>query len=145
MRVSLFAAGAVAAAGALLGVASAPAGAALTDTVSAGPTGTVAKDGTVTLSGTYRCSPPSRPGPVFVSSGVLTGSVLHGIGGTVATCDGDEHTWVNRDKVSSPERVPAGETVVQTTLMRLDTGTGLPLPVILATERHTVDLRAVEN
>ncbi|MCX5384069.1 DUF6299 family protein [Streptomyces sp. NBC_00083] len=145
MRTSLVAAGAVAAAGVLLGVASGPAGAALSDAVSAAPTGTVSKDGTVTLSGTYRCSPPSGSGPIFVSSGVLTGSVLHGIGGTAAKCDGDEHTWVNREKLSHPETVPAGEAVVQATLMRLDTRTGLPLPVVLATDRHAVDLRAVEG
>ncbi|MET9359544.1 DUF6299 family protein [Streptomyces sp. NPDC006632] len=145
MRVRLVAAGAVAAAGALLGAASGPAGAALSDTVTASPNGTVAKDGTVTLSGTYSCSPPPGSGPIFVSSGVLTGSVLHGIGGTPATCDGAEHTWVNTEKLSHPETVPPGEAVVQATLMRLDTRTGLPLPVVLATDRHAVDLRAVEG
>src|SRR5690348_13943672 len=69
-------------------------------TVSANPTGTVSKDGTLTLWGTYRCSAETGRGPVFVSSSVQEGSVQHSVGGTPAVCDGMEHTWVNQGKVA---------------------------------------------
>ncbi|MFG2718986.1 DUF6299 family protein [Streptomyces sp. NPDC048416] len=140
MRVRLVAAGAVAAAGVLLGAASGPA-AAVSGTVSANPTGTVAPDGTITLSGTYRCSMPTDPGPVFVSSSVLSGSVRHGIGGTAATCDGAEHTWVNHDRITHGEAMKPGAAEVEATLMQLDTRSGLPLPRIIAMDRHSMDLR----
>ncbi|MFJ8386506.1 DUF6299 family protein [Streptomyces sp. NPDC094438] len=144
MRVSLVAAGAVAAAGALLGAA-VPAGAATSGSVSADPTGTVSKDGTVTLSGTYRCSKPSDPGPVFVASTVRNGSEGHGIGGTAAICDGVEHTWVNQRSTSRGAPVKPGPAEIEVTLFQLDTRSGLPLPVILATDRHGLDLRSVAN
>ena len=112
-------------------------------TVSANPTGTVAKDGTVTLSGTYRCSAPADPGPVFVSSSVGNDSVQHGVGGTAATCDGVEHTWVNQEKPEDGAPVPVGPAEVEATLMRLDTTSGLPLPAILATDRHHIELHPV--
>ncbi|MFE9552182.1 DUF6299 family protein [Streptomyces sp. NPDC006703] len=149
MRVSLVAAGVVAAAGALLGAAAVPAGAATSGaatsgSVSANPTGTVSADGTVTLSGTYRCSSPADPGPVFVASTVRTGSVGHGIGGTSATCDGAEHTWVNRENPSSEPPVKAGPATIEVTLFQLNLRTGLPLPVIFATDRHGLDLRATD-
>ena len=109
--------------------------------VSANPTGTVAKDGTVTLSGTYRCSAPADGDPVFVSSAVQTGSVQHSIGGTAATCDGLEHTWVNQEKPGDGTSLPSGPAQIQATLMRLDTSGGLPLPDIIATDHHQIDLQ----
>jgi hypothetical protein len=113
--------------------------------VSANPTGTVAKDGTVTVSGTYRCSKPSDPGPVFVSSTVRRGSVGHGIGGTFAICDGAEHTWVNQENPSLGDPLTPGPAQIETTLFQLDTRSGLPLPVFFATDRHGLELRSAAN
>jgi hypothetical protein len=109
--------------------------------VSANPTGTVSKDGTLTLSGTYRCSPQAAQGPVFVSSNVQKGSVQHGVGGTAALCDGVEHTWVNQEKPADGTPLTPGPADVQATLMRLDSSSGLPLPVILAADRQHVELQ----
>jgi hypothetical protein len=109
--------------------------------VSANPTGTVSKDGTLTLSGTYRCSAAAGQGPVFVSSSVQKGSVQHGIGGTAADCDGLEHTWVNQEKLSDGTPLTPGPAGVEATLMRLDSSSGLPLPAILATDRHQIELQ----
>ncbi|MEU9192848.1 DUF6299 family protein [Streptomyces hundungensis] len=105
MRATLVAAGAVAAAGALLGPAPGPAGAAPGPTtpvpaaavtapgpstpapatpVAAGPTitadpaGKVSPSGTVTLTGTYSCPASSATGPVFVSSSVGKGTAATG-------------------------------------------------------------------
>jgi hypothetical protein len=110
-------------------------------TVSANPTGTVSKDGTLTLSGTYRCSAAAGQGPVFVSSSVQKGSVQHGIAGTAADCDGLEHTWVNQEKLSDGTPLTPGPAGVEATLMRLDSSSGLPLPAILATDRHQIELQ----
>ncbi|GHB60921.1 hypothetical protein GCM10010331_55810 [Streptomyces xanthochromogenes] len=145
MRVSLFAAGAVAAAGALLGVTAGPA-AAGSGTVTAGPTGTISPDGTITLSGTYRCSAPSSPGPVLVASSVGIGSadsgtVRYGMNGVAAQCDGAEHTWVNRGRLGSGLAPAAGPVDVQATLVQLIMRGGLPLPSLIAADRHQVDLR----
>ncbi|MFE2298292.1 DUF6299 family protein [Streptomyces sp. NPDC059445] len=121
------AAGAAAGAALLLFLApSAVALSASSDEVTVDPTGTVAADGTITLSGTYRCTGAS--GPVFVSSSVSQDDprVKQGIGGTTALCDGAEHTWTNSEK-PVPSTLKAGPAHVQATLMELST-TGLPLP-----------------
>ncbi|WP_406337618.1 DUF6299 family protein [Streptomyces sp. NBC_01620] len=141
MRGSLVAAGVVAIGGALLTSATGPVGAADVQAVSAAPTGTVSRDGTVTLSGTYRCSSLSGPGPVFVSSTVGAGEMRRGIGGTVATCDGVEHTWVNQDKPVHGSLMAPGPAEVEATLVHLDTRSGLPMPSIIATDRHEIELR----
>ncbi|MEU0282632.1 DUF6299 family protein [Streptomyces sp. NPDC006195] len=120
-----------------------PAGAAAFEagSVSADTTATVSRDGTVTVSGTHRCSPRSGPGPVFVSSTVLSGEVRHGIGGTAARCDGAEHTWVNQEKPGGGKKLAPGRAEVEATLMQLNTRTGLPLPIIVARDRHSIELR----
>ncbi|MFE0463417.1 DUF6299 family protein [Kitasatospora sp. NPDC058965] len=109
--------------------------------VTVSPTGTLAADGTVTLSGTYRCT---AAGTVFVSSKVRAGSEEHGIGGTSATCDGREHSWSNQD---TPRRaaLQTGPAEVEATLLKLDTSSGLPLPVLLATDREPIELVAAPN
>ncbi|MGW9133345.1 DUF6299 family protein [Streptomyces sp. NPDC055681] len=145
MRGSLVAAGVVAIGGALLTAAAGPVGAADVQAVSAAPTGTVSTDGTVTLSGTYRCSPSSGPGPVFVSSTVRAGEVRHGIGGTAATCDGVEHTWVNQDKPVHGALVAPGSAEVEATLVHLDTRSGLPMPRIIVTDQHEIELRPAKG
>ncbi|WP_175439090.1 DUF6299 family protein [Streptomyces vilmorinianum] len=103
--------------------------------------GTVAADGTVTLSGTYRCADDSA-GPVFVSSTLLQEDRSAGIGGTKAVCDGQEHAWTNSGVVKEPA-YRTGEARVKATLMQLiPTGPmGLPLPGFLATEDSDVTLR----
>lgn len=142
MRGSLVAASAVVAAGLLAGVTG-PADAITIwpGAVSADAEGTVSRDGTVTVSGTYRCSPRSAPGPVFVSSTVRQGPVRHGIGGTAARCDGAEHTWVNRERPGDGTSLKPGSAEVEATLMHLNTRSGLPMPTILASDRQDVELR----
>ncbi|MFE9535063.1 DUF6299 family protein [Streptomyces sp. NPDC006691] len=145
MRVPLVAAGAVAAAGALLAVVAGPA-AASSGSVSADPTGTVSRDGTITLSGTYRCTAPTSPGPVLVASSVGigsadSGSVRYGLNGVAAQCDGAEHTWVNRGRAGSGPAPAAGPVDVQATLVQLVMRGGLPLPFVIAADRHQVELR----
>ncbi|WDV55113.1 DUF6299 family protein [Streptomyces coeruleorubidus] len=101
--------------------------------------GRIAADGTVTLSGTYRCQ--SSSGPVFVSSSVSQGASIsrYGIGGTRAVCDGAEHRWVNTGRPRPGALVP-GAARVEATLVELRTFSGLPLPRFHAVQGQAVTL-----
>ncbi|MER6209755.1 DUF6299 family protein [Streptomyces sp. NPDC001642] len=132
-----------AAGAALLLLAGAPAATASADSyeaVTVDPTGSIAPDGTVTLSGTYRCL--GNSGPAYVSSSVSQGdpAVRHGIGGTQAVCDGMEHGWKNSGKPSHP--VTPGAAHVEATVMELSAGSGLPLPRFHAVQQQDITLSA---
>ncbi|MDQ1015589.1 DUF6299 family protein [Streptomyces afghaniensis] len=125
----------------LTGAAAAPATAAPTpsEAVTVDSVGRIAADGTVTLSGTYRCQGSS--GPVFVGSSLSQGSSItrYGIGGTRAVCDGAEHRWVNTGRPMSGALVP-GAAHVEATVMELRTFSGLPLPRFRAVHGQAVTL-----
>ncbi|MFJ9041585.1 DUF6299 family protein [Streptomyces sp. NPDC102406] len=108
--------------------------------VTVDPTGQVAADGTVTLSGTYRCQ--HSTGLTFVSSSVRQGSEIrrYGIGGTSAVCDGAEHRWQNSGK-AQPDAVKPGAAHVQATIMELRLRNGLPLPYFHAVRDQDVTLK----
>ncbi|MER6088834.1 DUF6299 family protein [Streptomyces bluensis] len=78
---------------------SAEAAAGPNEAVTIAATGRVAADGTITLSGRYRCAPGS--GPVFVASSIQQGNSRRSIGGTRAVCDGNEHPWKNSGRAGS--------------------------------------------
>ncbi|MFD8816840.1 DUF6299 family protein [Streptomyces sp. NPDC059627] len=129
---------------ALLCAAVAPATAATTtdaakESVTVDPTGRLAADGTLTLSGTYTCT--DATGPVFISSSVSQDSpnYRHGIGGTQAVCDGAEHHWENTGEVTS-EKLKPGAAHVEATIMELRPAGGLPLPFFHATSQQDVTL-----
>ncbi|MFI8232917.1 DUF6299 family protein [Streptomyces sp. NPDC085900] len=128
------------AAGAALLLLTAPAAPAAdpSETVTVEPTGTIAADGTVTLSGTYRCL--GNTGPAFVSSSVSQAKpdVRQGIGGTSAVCDGQEHRWQNTGKPS--DALDAGTASVEAAVMELRPVGGLPLPRFHAVQRQDVTL-----
>ncbi|MFE9833811.1 DUF6299 family protein [Streptomyces sp. NPDC005551] len=114
--------------------------AASADWVTVDAAGRLGSDGTVTLSGTYRCS--AATGPVFVSSSLVQGdsNVRYGIGGTRAVCDGAEHRWANASRPASAT-FKAGDAHVEATLMELRPGfMGLPLPHTHAAGRQQVVL-----
>lgn len=115
------------------------------ETVTVDPTGHIAEDGTVTLSGTYRCV--GSNGPAFVSANVRksttnssggTTTVIQGIGGTAAVCDGEKHRWEN-SSVPSMEVEP-GKVSVEATVTELSFHGILPLPRFHAVARHDVTL-----
>lgn len=120
---------------ALAGPAGARSGGA--DAVSVGATGTLGSDGSVTLSGTYRCGPAA--GQVFVSSNLRIGDVRQSTGSTKADCDGREHSWTTIDKPRYLKAAP-GPAEAQATLLTLGSGGGLPLPTLLAADRQNITL-----
>ncbi|MER6954033.1 MULTISPECIES: DUF6299 family protein [unclassified Streptomyces] len=131
-----------AAAGAALLLLAAPAVTAVaapTESVTVDAVGRIASDGTVTLSGTYRCT--GSTGPVFVSSSVRQNSenARHGVGGTRAVCDGAEHAWKNTGKVA-PDDLEPGAAHVEATLMELRPESGLPLPRFHAVQERDITL-----
>ncbi|MFF7788217.1 DUF6299 family protein [Streptomyces sp. NPDC007991] len=125
----------------LTGAAATPATAVPTpsEAVTVDSVGRITADGTVTLSGTYRCQGSS--GPVYVSSSVGQGSstIRYGIGGTRAVCDGAEHRWENTGRPLSGALVP-GAARVEATVMELRTLSGLPLPRFHAVHEQAITL-----
>ncbi|CAL9292156.1 DUF6299 family protein [Streptomyces sp. SudanB52_2052] len=126
----------------LTGAGATPAAASVlapSESVTVDAVGRIAADGTVTLSGTYRCVGSS--GPVFVSSSVSQGvsTTRYGIGGTRAVCDGAVHRWVNTGRPMSGALTP-GAAHVEATLMELRTSSGLPLPSFHATSVQEITL-----
>ncbi|MFF3850317.1 DUF6299 family protein [Streptomyces sp. NPDC002328] len=116
-----------------------PAPAAAAETVTVDATGSLAADGTVTLTGTYRCL--EGTGPVFVSSslGQDPSSQSYGIGGTRAVCDGAEHRWANTGR-PRPSSLKPGTARVEATLMELRPQGIVPLPHFHATHQQDVTL-----
>ncbi|MEI5521242.1 DUF6299 family protein [Streptomyces brasiliscabiei] len=108
------------------------------ETVTIDPTGTVAPDGRLTLSGTYRCL--GGNGPVFVSSSLQQGDsrVRKGVGGSTAVCDGAVHTWTHTDR-AQPGRFLPGTARVEATITELSGG-GLPLPRFHAMRQQDITL-----
>ncbi|MFJ4682688.1 DUF6299 family protein [Streptomyces sp. NPDC091377] len=122
-----------------LALAAAPAVASALESVTVDPVGRIAADGTVSVSGTYRCHPGT--GPVFISSSLSqgTGGVRYGIGGTHAVCDGAEHRWTNTGK-ASPGALKEGAVAVEANLTELSFQGGLPLPRFHAVSESEVTL-----
>lgn len=127
----------------LLGTAaaapSAAASAEPTESVTVDTKGRIASDGTVTLSGTYRCL--DATGRVFIGSSVSQAepTVHHGIGGTRAVCDGKVHRWENSGRVSS-ETLKAGRAHVEATVIELRPSGIALLAVPHAVERQDITL-----
>ncbi|MEU1376504.1 DUF6299 family protein [Streptomyces triculaminicus] len=105
--------------------------------------GHLAPDGTVTLTGTYRCAPLAQPaGTVYIGSNIKQGgladSVTNGVGGSTATCDGKEHRW-RHAALPYHMRYRAGTARADGVLMQLKKNRqGIPLPhfISVAPERE---------
>ncbi|MEV6834701.1 DUF6299 family protein [Streptomyces sp. NPDC051133] len=124
---------------ALLCAAAGPAGADPAETIGVDATGRIAPDGTITLSGGYRCT--AGTGPVFVGSSVSQSDphVQHGVGGSLAQCDGAEHRWQNSGKVSS-EDLKAGPAHVRAALVEMRPAGIAVLPALHAVADQDVTL-----
>ncbi|MFF4222752.1 DUF6299 family protein [Streptomyces sp. L500] len=111
------------------------------------PTATLAPDGTLTMTGTYRCRVVEHTGTVYVASNVLQHAHTEGIGGSKAVCDGARHRWRNSARPNGASLRP-GPARADGTLLQIsrDRG-GIPLPRFLAVlpEREIKIVRAVRG
>ncbi|MGW6462229.1 DUF6299 family protein [Streptomyces sp. NPDC055078] len=109
------------------------------DSVTIDPTGRIAKNGVITLSGSYRCSSPGS-GPVLIGARAVQGDARADADGAVARCDGRVHTW--RESGRGKGTFVVGGARGEATLLRLDTSRSfVPLPVILGSDRTELKLR----
>ncbi|GAA4040962.1 DUF6299 family protein [Streptomyces shaanxiensis] len=110
------------------------------ETVTVDSKGLMAADGTVTLSGTYRCV--DSVGPVYVSSsiGQRSETVRYAIGGTEAVCDGKLHRWENESR-PSPTTLKHGRADVEAAVVELHPVGILPLPRFHALLKQEVTLK----
>ncbi|MFF9125272.1 DUF6299 family protein [Streptomyces sp. NPDC014889] len=133
--------GALGAAAAAVLALSTPATAAPGDNVTIDQTARLSADGTVTVSGTYRCFDAN--GPVFVGAAISQdpSATRYGIGGTRAVCDGAYHRWQDSGTVT-PNRLTTGPARVEAALVELRTHGGLPLPHVHSVRRQNVVLLA---
>ncbi|WP_030565749.1 DUF6299 family protein [Streptomyces aureocirculatus] len=124
---------------AVLCVPAVPATAGVGERVTADPAGTISKNSTVTLSGTYRCT--NATGPVFVAASVSQRDprIKQSLNGSRAVCDGAERRWQNSGKLT-PGSVTPGRAWVEVILMELRSAGGLPLPHFHAAQRQHVTL-----
>jgi hypothetical protein len=102
----------------------------------------IAPDGTLTLSGTYRCETPSSARAVFVSGSLVQDNKRLGFGSTEARCDGQEHEWSSSGPVDGLMNLGfhEGQAAVDAHLMTLESDGGLPMPRALAGQEEPVRL-----
>ncbi|QMU71152.1 DUF6299 family protein [Streptacidiphilus sp. P02-A3a] len=109
------------------------------NSVTVAPSGGIAKDGTVTLTGTYRCDSSVGYGTV-VNVLVTDGSNTSSVGSSrLVSCDGAEHTWT---AIGQPyQSVAAGPIRVEATLIHLSwQGSLIPRTDVLADQQQTSTL-----
>ncbi|OPC82686.1 hypothetical protein B4N89_18595 [Embleya scabrispora] len=112
------------------------------DQVSLDPTVWVTADGTVTISGTYRCS-ADHAGTVLVGGSVSQAGLHIAMGANAATCDGLTHDW--RSSERPPLDFVPGPARGDATLLELRSGEGVVpvLPNVLAQETRDVTITRV--
>ncbi|MFH8801276.1 DUF6299 family protein [Streptomyces sp. NPDC017936] len=124
----------------LLTASASPAGADASEKVTVDKTGKITADGTVTLSGTYRCTGNTHP--AYVSASVAAKdapNVQYGVGSTRAVCDGAEHRWSNTSRLM-PGTLKPGEARVQATVMEFRQQGFLPLPYFHTSHEEEITL-----
>ncbi len=85
----------------------------------------IAPDGTIHLSGEYRCTAPSPSGAVQIKATVEQDDVRLGIGGGDAQCDGAVHDWSAHGTLRLTPTVHAGEALAKAELQEIHFGGGL--------------------
>lgn len=110
------------------------------DTITIAPAGRIAADGTLTLSGTYRCS-SLRSGPVLIAAKALQGDARAEADGALAVCDDRVHTW--SESAEPNAALAPGAAHGEATLLELNRSHGfIPLvPVVLNSDSAQLTLR----
>ncbi|MFE5888388.1 DUF6299 family protein [Streptomyces sp. NPDC056462] len=113
------------------------------ETVTVGTKTPMAADGTITVSGTYRCIDSTGPTFVSASIGQKDSTTRYAIGGTLAECDGKQHRWENKSKAPADATLKHGRANVEVTVVELrpvDGLGGLPLPHFHAVVKKDITL-----
>ncbi|MFD6890311.1 DUF6299 family protein [Streptomyces sp. NPDC059957] len=85
----------------------------------------IAPDGTIHLSGEYRCTAPSPSGAVQIKATIEQDDVRLSIGGGDAQCDGAVHDWSAHGTLRLTPTVHAGEALAKAELQEIRFGGGL--------------------
>ncbi|MCY0927324.1 DUF6299 family protein [Streptomyces sp. H27-H1] len=85
----------------------------------------IAPDGTIHLSGEYRCTAPSPSGAVQIKATIEQEDVRLGIGGGDAQCDGAVHVWSAHGTLRLTPTVHAGGALAKAELQEIRFGSGL--------------------
>ncbi|MER6914443.1 DUF6299 family protein [Streptomyces sp. NPDC000594] len=109
------------------------------DTITIAPAAQLSPDGTLTLSGTYRCS-SLRSGPVLIGAKAVQHDTRATIDGARAICDDRVHTW--RERAEGEGTFRAGAAHGEAVLIHLDSSQSfVPLPVILNADDRNLTVR----
>ncbi|MEV7726909.1 DUF6299 family protein [Streptomyces sp. NPDC087917] len=93
--------------------------------ISVHPAVDIARDGTITLSGTYRCEPASPVGAVQIRATVIQDRIRLGLGAGDAVCDGRDHEWAAHGTLRLTPGIHEGGARVQAELQEIHYGGGL--------------------
>ncbi len=102
----------------------------------------IGEHGTVTLSGTYRCAPPSPMGTVQIAATLVQEGTKLGFGGGEADCDGQVHRWQATGTLRLTPDVHPGRAGAEVRLQEIGRSGGL-LPTRLSTvaeDRRDIEL-----
>lgn len=102
----------------------------------------IGEHGTVTLSGTYRCAPPSPMGTVQIAATLVQEGTKLGFGGGEADCDGQVHRWEATGTLRLTPDVHPGRARAEVRLQEIARSGGL-LPTRLsnvAEDRRDIEL-----
>ncbi|MEV8532808.1 DUF6299 family protein [Streptomyces sp. NPDC051211] len=140
-RLALAAVSAVAAAAAFTAPASAGA---FGNEISVQPYGHISENGTVTLSGTYRCTTPSPSGAVQISATIVQDGTRLGFGGEEAVCDGEQRKWSATGSLRMTPNIHPGGAGAEVRLQSVRPSGGLIPHVSYVAEEHR-DVELVER
>ncbi|MEU7134725.1 DUF6299 family protein [Streptomyces sp. NPDC046261] len=98
------------------------------------PVAHIAPDGTITMTGSYRCTllPGDPTGTVLVATNLMQGGRVTGIGGSAAVCDGNPHRWRNSARPYRAEYRPGPARADGTLMQFRKNKNGILLPRFLA-------------
>ncbi|NXY95847.1 hypothetical protein HYE82_15895 [Streptomyces sp. BR123] len=101
----------------------------------------IGKDGTITLSGTYRCELPSPKGAIHVGATLVQDGVRLGLSAGAAVCDGRSHAWYARGTLRYTPGVHAGRAEAAAELQEIHFSGFMPSSLdTVAADRKVVEV-----
>lgn len=104
--------------------------------ISVQPYAHIGDDGTITLSGTYRCNDPSPVGAIQITASVIQDGVHLTTGAGDAVCDGAEHEWESRAKLRHTPGIHPGRARAEARLQEIRLSGLMPQSLHTLAEDH---------